>query len=67
MIILLCLLVFVLIDIVIILYDGYRYPACPLCGDHMVRVFPGEFVCAKRVQGKIICPIHGEIRKEKVE
>lgn len=47
----------------ILLYDGYRYPVCPLCGSNIVRVFPGEFVCVKRVQKKIICPIHGELER----
>lgn len=40
----------------ILLYDGYRYPVCPQCGCNL---------CCKRIKGKIICSIHGEVERRK--
>jgi len=48
--------VLALAGIGILLYDMYRYPVCPLCGNNLG---------IRRVKGKIICQIHGEVLKEK--
>jgi len=42
----------VLGEAVIFRYDTYRYPLCPECRNNLY---------SKRVKGKIICQVHGEI------
>lgn len=44
-------LIVVLIIVVFLYYDVYKYPICPLCGHNLN---------AKRIKGKVICGVHGE-------
>jgi len=50
--------ILILIGIGIFSYDTYKYPVCPQCECNLY---------SKRIKGKIICQIQGEIRKEKTK
>lgn len=40
----------------VFLHDGYKYPVCPQCECNLY---------CKKIRGKIICQIHGEIERRK--
>jgi len=48
--------ILILIGTGIFSYDTYKYPVCPQCECNFY---------SKRIKGKIICQIHGEIPERK--
>jgi hypothetical protein len=43
---------FLVFWVVLCVIDGYKHPTCPLCRHNLF---------CKRVDGKILCEIHGDI------